>query len=261
MRCRKVEKLLPAYVDGELSERVSARVEQHLATCSHCAALLELHRGVLTQWEGLPAVAPERNLWPEIVARITASPKPRRSRLSELWQPVFGLPAPVVGVALFLLAVGLGLFSYRFTHTSPRQVERVAEASQPVQPNTSPAYSDAPQIFEAAATILGETRNPTADKLLPTKAELVGQAVLQLQSDPFLGKELKPLLDDVEIALTELSAAGSPSSQTTLRDVQKLVREKDLLVRLSVAKAVLSALTEANDMPPEILAAYLQPPK
>ncbi len=262
MRCKKVEKLLPAYVDGALPERAATRVEKHVARCDRCAALLQLHRGVLERWQDLEAVEPERDLWPQIAAELAANgPESRRTWFSELWQPVFGWPAPALGVLLFVLAVGVGLLSYRLTHPPVRTPSQVTGVAQTAQSSLELAYDDAPEIFEAAATVLSETRKPTVDKLLPAKAEVVGQAVLQLQSDPFLSKQLKPLLDDVEIALTELSAAGDAPSAAALQDVQKLIREKNLLVRLSVAKSVLNALTESEEMPPDILAAYLQPPR
>ncbi len=261
MRCKKVEKLLPAYVDGELPERLARRVEQHLGRCERCASLLELHRGPLAQWKGLESYGPSTNLWPGIAAEIAAKQtRPRRYWLNDLRQPVFGLPAPAVGAVMFALAVAVGLFAYRSTHTpGPGEkpvipVARTAEAP----PETA---QDAPQIFQAVATVLSETRKPSVDELLPAKAELVNRAVLELQSDPFLSQQLKPLLDDVEIALTELSAAGSSPSQKTIQEVQKLIQQKKLLVRLAVARSVLNALTEAEEMPPELLAAYLQPPR
>ncbi len=39
--CKQIEKLLSAYADGELNERQKALVEQHVANCPHCAALLD----------------------------------------------------------------------------------------------------------------------------------------------------------------------------------------------------------------------------
>ncbi len=40
-RCEKMEKLLAAYADGELNGRKKALVEQHVAHCPHCKALLD----------------------------------------------------------------------------------------------------------------------------------------------------------------------------------------------------------------------------
>lgn len=37
--CKKMEQLLAAYADGELSEKQKELVEQHVATCPHCKAL------------------------------------------------------------------------------------------------------------------------------------------------------------------------------------------------------------------------------
>lgn len=39
--CEKIREMLEAYADGELTEQQKAHVEQHVAHCPHCAALLD----------------------------------------------------------------------------------------------------------------------------------------------------------------------------------------------------------------------------
>jgi anti-sigma factor RsiW len=47
MTCRELTDFLGAYLDGELSDEVRRRFEEHLAACPECAAYLETYRGTV----------------------------------------------------------------------------------------------------------------------------------------------------------------------------------------------------------------------
>jgi hypothetical protein len=64
------------YLDGGLDRTAAEAFEAHLEACADCrddlSALLDLRH----QAQGLPAaIAPARDLWPEIVARMSATPE------------------------------------------------------------------------------------------------------------------------------------------------------------------------------------------
>jgi anti-sigma factor RsiW len=62
---------LDDYVDGELSEAEFQEVELHLAACADCASEHAFLRELLARAAELPpAVAPPRDLWPGIAARL-----------------------------------------------------------------------------------------------------------------------------------------------------------------------------------------------
>ena len=62
---------LDDYVDGELSEAEFQEVELHLAGCADCAAEHDFLRELLARAAELPrAVAPPRDLWPGVAARL-----------------------------------------------------------------------------------------------------------------------------------------------------------------------------------------------
>ncbi len=62
---------LDDYVDGELSEAEFQEVELHLAGCADCAAEHDFLRELLARAAELPrAVAPPRDLWPGVEARL-----------------------------------------------------------------------------------------------------------------------------------------------------------------------------------------------
>ena len=71
MMCPHMEATLNEYVDGTLAARERATVEAHLIDCAGCrAAIVEL-RALVTAAAALPkSIAPERNLWTAVEARI-----------------------------------------------------------------------------------------------------------------------------------------------------------------------------------------------
>lgn len=61
---------LSEYIDGDMGERDMEALEVHLLECGECAVTLEELRAVVAEAGALPAVPPERDLWPEIEARL-----------------------------------------------------------------------------------------------------------------------------------------------------------------------------------------------
>lgn len=47
MKCEDIWREISNYLDDEVSARVRDEIEQHLANCSHCAALVDSTRNVL----------------------------------------------------------------------------------------------------------------------------------------------------------------------------------------------------------------------
>jgi len=66
-----MEATLNEYVDGTLAARERATVEAHLAGCAGCRTAVAELRRLVAEAQGLPrSIAPERNLWTAIDARI-----------------------------------------------------------------------------------------------------------------------------------------------------------------------------------------------
>jgi anti-sigma factor RsiW len=120
-RCYRFEKLLTAYADGELSERLTRAVGRHLAGCERCARELDSIRASdrILRGAGVPAVAPER--WGPFQRGLDAAldavdREARRStRLREL-RPVdfgarrrgFAIAATCAAAVLAIVALGPG---------------------------------------------------------------------------------------------------------------------------------------------------------
>ncbi|HEY9450212.1 MAG TPA: zf-HC2 domain-containing protein, partial [Gemmatimonadaceae bacterium] len=70
MGCEEVESILPAYLEGELGDVERRAAERHADSCARCATLLHDVAAIVRDAGTLSALAPSRDLWPEIEARI-----------------------------------------------------------------------------------------------------------------------------------------------------------------------------------------------
>jgi hypothetical protein len=68
--CAHLEGVLSDYLEGELAPAERAAADRHLAGCAACAALVADLQAITTQAAALPPVAPARDLWAGIEARL-----------------------------------------------------------------------------------------------------------------------------------------------------------------------------------------------
>ena len=110
MMCPHMEATLNEYVDGTLAARERATVEAHLIDCAGCrAAIVEL-RALVSAAAALPkSIAPERNLWTAVEARIG---QPATWNVQRFWWRR-ALAAAAV------LVIALGLYSLLPPSTAP----------------------------------------------------------------------------------------------------------------------------------------------
>jgi hypothetical protein len=127
---------LSEYLDGELGSQERAALEEHLATCGHCYAVLGELRQVVARAQSLQDAPPARDLWPHVAkvirdegasARLAVRPSARRL--------TFSVPQLLAAsIALVLLSaggmwVGLRATSQKFA-ASPSWVDRPAAGPQ-----------------------------------------------------------------------------------------------------------------------------------
>ena len=74
MNCQEARAKLDDFVDGELPERPRQMLQRHLAVCSGCRRQEEELRALLAAARRLPGIPPQRDLWPEIEARLRRRP-------------------------------------------------------------------------------------------------------------------------------------------------------------------------------------------
>ena len=107
MTCDKIEGLLTAYADGELSLEEKASIEQHLEVCSDCASLLSFLRSADRTLAVFPEIEPRANLRQKLYA-IPAQKKFRLGLdflLKPSLQPVFA------AATVFLIMFSFYMFS------------------------------------------------------------------------------------------------------------------------------------------------------
>ena len=130
--CEHVDSVLSAWLEGDLGGDERRAVDAHLRECLRCASLVRDIENIRTDAAKLPEMAPSRDLWAGIAARIEAPVielKPRQA------------PAPVrrnwqmAAAAVVLMAVSSGV-----TYLVTKSDERTAMSDPLVA--TSPGSTD-----------------------------------------------------------------------------------------------------------------------
>ncbi len=88
MRCSSCEPLLDAYLEGQLTPAVRARLEAHVAECCECSALLEELRVIDALLLAPRRLEPAPNFTFAVMAEIRTLPPPVVHSVSPL--PMFG---------------------------------------------------------------------------------------------------------------------------------------------------------------------------
>jgi len=70
LTCEAVEATLPDYLDETLEPWVRISIEEHLGECVRCAGLARELRNITREASAMPALVPEREIWPRIAGRI-----------------------------------------------------------------------------------------------------------------------------------------------------------------------------------------------
>jgi anti-sigma factor RsiW len=95
MRCRKIQKNLSAYMAGELAQRETERVREHLSACPGCvrelAELKQLHKRL----ERLEEISPSPGFEAQFWRRVKETKQAKVPEPSRQW-----LPGPVCRLAI-----------------------------------------------------------------------------------------------------------------------------------------------------------------
>ena len=119
MTCERIEGLLSAFLEGELSQTDRAIVESHLAGCPDCSALL----AVLSRTQQALAGFPELEVSPSLKAKLHAIPE-RKKRYS------FALDfllKPSLQPMFAAATVFLTLLSFYFFNPNKRSIDRTID--------------------------------------------------------------------------------------------------------------------------------------
>lgn len=123
MKCKAVEKLLPLYLENELTAPQKKAVEEHLEKCLSCAATLAGLRKV----SALLAQVPELEVSPSLQARLYAIPAlPEKAVPARRNVPGFfrWLLSPSLQPVLATASIFLVVVSFFFFHPDGRLLAR-----------------------------------------------------------------------------------------------------------------------------------------
>lgn len=156
--CHEARRWLDDWLDGELAGALGENVEAHLAQCPDCRAHADGVRSLLAAALELPReIQPERDLWPEIVARV-ASPS---QHAPSVRRPAFRWSA--LAVAAVLLVGLTAIITARLVRpgAGPAGGEVRPDGSASVVPASLTGLGDAFAEYERAAHAL---RSVLADR-------------------------------------------------------------------------------------------------
>jgi hypothetical protein len=194
-----VQARLDEYIDGGLAAGESGEVERHLESCAECAAEVESLLTLRARTRDLPReIAPGRDLWPEIQARIQAAPRrveaperlagaeegvidlaARRGRTIR-WNGAFGRAAAVI--ALVVLSSGATAYLLRGRGAVPVAV--APAAPQPQATGNVRLAADRRDLaafragtggFDGAVEELRTTFDSQRDRLSPETVKIIEQ--------------------------------------------------------------------------------------
>jgi len=146
MTCERIEGLLSAFLEGELSQTDKAFVESHLAVCPDCTALLS----VLSRTQKALAGLPELHLSPGLMARLASIPE-RKRKFSLTFDLVL---KPALQPVFAAASIFLTLLSFYLFNPDRKNIDRA------IDQKIHTGYSQVEKLYATAGSYtdrLGET--------------------------------------------------------------------------------------------------------
>ena len=176
MKCKLVEKLIPAYIEGTLSPKRSQRLELHIDDCPHCQKELQTFEEIIHHASSVPVEYPTpetwRAFWPTLRVRVSQSQAVEQNRLS-LWVRVHGWKIAGVACVMILLLSFWGLSNSRLFKASTDNptfdalISSSFMAEIPVeqlreQVNHELQRLDVPLVWDSRRSLVEEIRVPNS---------------------------------------------------------------------------------------------------
>ena len=185
MKCKLVEKLIPAYIEGTLSSKRSQQLELHIDDCPHCQKELQTFEETIHHASSLSVEYPTpevwKAFWPTLRIRISQSQAFEDDRLP-LWVRRHGWKMAGVAWMLTLLLSFWGLSNSRLFKDSTDNptfdalISSSFMAEIPVeqlreQVNHELQRLDVPLVWDDQRSLIDEIRIPNSE----TSTDLVNQ--------------------------------------------------------------------------------------
>lgn len=177
MKCKSVEKLIPAYIEGTLSPKRSQQLELHVDDCPHCQKELQTFEETIHHASSLPVEYPTpeawKAFWPTLRVRISQSQTSKENRLL-LWVRMHGWKMAGVACVLALLLSFWGLSNSRLFKASTENptfdalISSSFMAEIPVeqlreQVNHELQRLDVPLVWDNRRSLIDEIRIPNSE--------------------------------------------------------------------------------------------------
>lgn len=177
MKCKLVEKLIPAYIEGTLSPKRSQQLELHIDDCPHCQKELQTFEETIHHASSLPVEYPTpeawRVFWPTLRMRISQHQGFEENRLP-LWVRMHGWKIAGVTCVLVLLLSFWGLSNSRLFKASTDNptfdalISSSFMAEIPVeqlreQVNHELQRLDVPLVWDNRNSLIDEIRLPNSE--------------------------------------------------------------------------------------------------
>jgi hypothetical protein len=203
MTCDGVAERLASYLEGELLEPVRLELEAHAASCAECGSLLADLDAIRREASALPMLAPSRDLWSGIAARLDAPvvslDEARRARSAAArrrW-----LTPSLAAAALVLVTAGV---THYFTRASLDANGAVGSGPPAHVARAAPVIANEPttQAGSASTDSLGQFASSGSESAAPSGARSSGvgargtNAAARLASAEPAMKATQPVYDE-----------------------------------------------------------------
>lgn len=213
MTCERVDASLSAYLDGDLPPAERRAVDAHLGTCLRCASLVRDIDAIRRDAANLPELAPSRDLWNGIAARIEApvvplNPQADRSSARRGWRlglAAAGLVAVTAGVTYTITVRQGGLAREGPPAVATSDTAMPADgttkaanvASLPVEVTYAREIAELRDVLERRRGSLDSTTVAVVELSIATIDRAIAEARAALELDPasaFLNDQLNRAL-------------------------------------------------------------------
>ena len=170
MTCEEVDDALLEYLEATLDGATRARVDDHVSGCLRCSSLLRDIAGIRSGAAQLPDVAPSRDLWPAIAARIESPVVPLVARPG---RPVRRTWIPVAAAAAATLVIATAGITYFATSRAlaPSAATVAAATQRPATvAQSSPVPQAAPVVAEAVTSPSTAAGQPSATAAVASRS-------------------------------------------------------------------------------------------
>ncbi|MFQ5605697.1 MAG: zf-HC2 domain-containing protein [bacterium] len=267
MKCEKVEVLISAHLDGEVTPSDWQEAQAHIQSCVRCAETLRRfeHSTRLFQ-QTLSRFQPAHEAWTKIESRLQNQPSSLFARwcgtLRHLWEVYIVRPPAYIRTAQITFAVAVIAFMFFIKNpfqTEPTTSNLVKKESTaptvnsgfPAQPGRSlertqmsqPEWTEEIQnYFEQTAVLLMEIKNSEPEKEAMDLASLRSQSQKLLEKSVLIKNdlqdseltELSSTVEQLQLVLMELANLKEKNEKLDIEMLKAIILKQDILIKIEI---------------------------